>query len=65
MENMILSFQTGMVMVDASKLQQTCLAHPRSMLKELEYLLPKLAADKSDIFVRQIKVCLWNHFFDF
>lgn len=56
MKNMVLSFQAGMVKVDASSFQQTCLAYPNNMLIELEYLLPKLAADKSDTFVRQIKV---------
>ena len=56
MEGMVLSFDVGVVKVDAQVFKETCLTYPHRILRELEYHLPKIAAVKSNSFVTYVKV---------
>ena len=56
MEGMVLSFQVGMVRVEVGDFKDSCLAHPRAILGQLQYHLPSQANTKSDELVRKIMV---------
>ena len=56
MQHMLQSFHVGMMRVDVKSFQEHVLSFPMQCIKELEYHLPKLAHEKCDAIIRNIKV---------
>ena len=52
----MLSFHVGMVRVEVGDFKDSCLAHPRAILRQLQHHLPSQANTKSDELVRKIMV---------